>query len=273
MKKIINIIFIIILLGTFTNEINAQIKKKIPNKNNSQAQTTGQTGKPTLPLQNLGINITNDANQGEISVTLQLLLLLTVLSLAPSIIIMTTSYLRIIIVFHFLKTALGTMQMPPNQLLAGVALFVTLFIMTPTWNKFNEVALKPYMAKQITAEEAYEKGMVPLKRFMLQNTRDEELKFFLQLANAPQPKNENDLPVRILIPSFVLSELRAGFIIGFFLFIPFVMVDMIVASILMSMGMMMLPPMMISMPFKILLFVLVDGWTLIVGSLVRGIHP
>ncbi len=270
MKNVKYILIALFVLNIFSTDISAQIKKKIPNQNGNQKTT--QITKNTLPLQNLGISITNDRNQGDISVTLQLLLLLTVLSLAPSIIIMTTSYLRIIIVFHFLKTALGTMQMPPNQLLAGVALFVTLFIMTPTWNKFNEVALKPYMAKKITAEEAYEKGMVPLKRFMLKNTRDEELKFFLELSNTPQPATEQDLPIRILIPSFVLSELRAGFIIGFFLFIPFVMVDMIVASILMSMGMMMLPPMMISMPFKILLFVLVDGWTLIIGSLVRSIQ-
>ncbi len=270
MKRLLYMIFVVFILNIFNIKINAQIKKKLPNKN--QTQTTVQFPKSTLPLQRFGINITNDADQGEISVTLQLLLLLTVLSLAPSIIIMTTSYLRIIIVFHFLKTALGTMQMPPNQLLAGVALFITLFIMTPTWNKFNETALKPYMAKKISAEEAYEKGMVPLRKFMLKNTRPEELKFFLQLSNMPQPETEKDLPIRILIPSFVLSELRAGFIIGFFLFIPFVMIDMIVASILMSMGMMMLPPMMISMPFKILLFVLVDGWTLIIGSVVRSIN-
>lgn len=224
-----------------------------------------------LPLPNIGVTVGTSDNPEDLAVTLQLLLLLTILSLAPSILIMTTSYLRIIIVFHFLKSALGTQSMPPNQLLAGVALFITFFIMSPTWNKFNDEALQPYLEKKISVEEAYEKGIEPIRTFMLKNTRQEELKFFLQLANIERPNSPKDLPISILIPSFVLSELRAGFIIGFFLFIPFVMVDMIVASILMSMGMMMLPPMMISMPFKILLFILVDGWTLVIGSVVRSI--
>jgi flagellar biosynthetic protein FliP len=174
-------------------------------------------------------------------------------------------------VLHFLKNALGTQQMPPNQLLAGVALFITFFIMSPTWTEFNNIALQPYLDKEINIEEAYEKGVEPIRKFMLKNTRPEELKFFIELANIERPNTEADLPMHILIPSFVLSELRAGFIIGFFLFIPFVMVDMIVSSILMSMGMMMLPPMMISMPFKILLFVLVDGWSLVIESVVRSI--
>ncbi len=225
----------------------------------------------SVPLPNIGINVGTSENPEDLAVTLQLLLLLTILSLAPSILIMTTSYLRIIIVFQFLKNAMGTQQMPPNQLLAGVALFITLFIMTPTWTEFNEKALQPYLDKEINYEEAYEKGVEPLKTFMLKNTRPEELKFFLELAKMPRPNNQSELGIQILIPAFVLSELRAGFIIGFFLFIPFIMVDMIVASILMSMGMMMLPPMMISMPFKILLFVLVDGWSLVIGSVVRSI--
>lgn len=234
-------------------------------------ETYAQAG-PTVALPKLGINVGTSNNPEDLSVTIQLLLLLTVLSLAPSILIMTTSFIRIIIVFNFLKTALGTQQMPPNQLLAGVALFITFFIMAPTWNKLNKDALQPYLDKKIDIEEAYEKGIEPIRDFMLKNTRPEEIKFFIQLAQMPQPKTHADLPIHVLIPAFVLSELRAGFIIGFFLFIPFVMVDMIVSSILMSMGMMMLPPMMISMPFKILLFVLVDGWSLIIGSLVRGIN-
>lgn len=252
MNKLFPIIVLVILLFASSSELLAQ-----------QSQT--------LPLPNLGVTVGTSDNPDDLAVTLQLLLLLTVLSLAPSIMIMTTSYLRIIIVFHFLKNALGTQQMPPNQLLAGVALFITFFVMTPTWTEFNEKALQPYLDKQIGIEEAYDKGIEPLRNFMLKNTRPEELKFFLELANMPRPNSHADLPISVLIPSFVLSELRAGFIIGFFLFIPFVMVDMIVASILMSMGMMMLPPMMISMPFKILLFVLVDGWTLVIGSVVRSI--
>lgn len=252
MKKIFPILLLAILLFAGKSDLIAQ-----------QSQT--------LPLPNLGVTVGTSDNPDDLAVTLQLLLLLTVLSLAPSIMIMTTSYLRIIIVFHFLKNALGTQQMPPNQLLAGVALFITFFIMTPTWEEFNEKALQPYLDKEIGIEEAYDKGIEPLRNFMLKNTRPEELKFFLELANMSRPNTHADLPISVLIPSFVLSELRAGFIIGFFLFIPFVMVDMIVASILMSMGMMMLPPMMISMPFKILLFVLVDGWSLVIGSVVRSI--
>lgn len=251
MKRLIPILFVCLVLFTSYSDVQAQSQ--------------------TVPLPNIGVNLGASDNPDDIALTLQLLLLLTILSLAPSILIMTTSYLRIIIVFHFLKSALGTQQMPPNQLLAGVALFITFFIMSPTWNEFNTNALQPYLDKKIDIEEAYEKGIEPIREFMLKNTRDEELKFFLQLANEERPNTHADLSMKILVPSFVLSELRAGFIIGFFLFIPFVMVDMIVASILMSMGMMMLPPMMISMPFKILLFVLVDGWSLVVGSVVRSI--
>lgn len=252
MKKLILMISLFLLLSFSNQDLIAQ-----------QSQT--------VSLPNIGVNVGTSDDPEDLAVTLQLLLLLTILSLAPSILIMTTSYLRIIIVFHFLKTALGTQQMPPNQLLAGVAMFITFFIMTPTWDEFNTNALQPYLDKKITSEEAYDKGVEPLRNFMLGNTRPEELKFFLELANLPRPNTQAELPIQVLIPSFVLSELRAGFIIGFFLFIPFVMVDMIVASILMSMGMMMLPPMMISMPFKILLFVLVDGWSLVIGSVVRSI--
>jgi flagellar biosynthetic protein FliP len=195
---------------------------------------------------------------------------MTVLSLAPSIMIMTTAYLRIIIVFHFLKNALGTQQMPPGQLLAGIALFITFFIMAPTWNKVNDNAIKPLMDKQITMDEAYDRGIEPIREFMFKHVRDEDLELFLGMATIERPKSRNDLPTYILVPAFALSELRTGFIMGFFLFIPFIMVDMIVSSILLSMGMMMIPPMMISLPFKILLFILVDGWNLIVGSVVRS---
>ncbi|MCL5030698.1 MAG: flagellar type III secretion system pore protein FliP [Bacteroidetes bacterium] len=231
-------------------------------------QASGQSG--TLALPKIGINVGASSNPGDISVTLQLLLLLTVLSLAPSIMIMTTSYLRIIIVFHFLKTALGTPQMPPSQLVAGVALFLTFFVMAPTWSKVNDQALKPLMNGQITAEQAYDKGIQPVREFMFRNVRNEDMELFLGLANLNRPNDRNDVPTYVLIPAFVLSELRAGFIIGFFLFIPFLMIDMIVSSILMSMGMMMLPPTLVSIPFKILLFILIDGWHLIVGSLVRS---
>ena len=224
----------------------------------------------TVPLPKIGIDIGTADSPEDVSVTLQLLLLLTVLSLAPSILIMTTSYLRIIIVFQFLKNAMGTMQMPPNQLLAGIALFLTFFVMGPTWNKVNTDALQPYLDGKLSMEEAYDKGITPVREFMFKHTRTEDMELFMSFMEVDRPKSREELPTYVLVPAFVISELRAGFIIGFFLFIPFLMIDMIVSSILMSMGMMMLPPMMVSLPFKILLFVLVDGWNLIVGSIVRS---
>ncbi len=224
----------------------------------------------TIPLPKIGIDIGTADSPEDVSVTLQLLLLLTVLSLAPSILIMTTSYLRIIIVFQFLKNAMGTMQMPPNQLLGGIALFLTFFVMGPTWNKVNTDALQPYLEGNLSMEDAYEKGVTPVREFMFKHTRTEDMELFMSFMEVDRPKSREELPTYVLVPAFVISELRAGFIIGFFLFIPFLMIDMIVSSILMSMGMMMLPPMMVSLPFKILLFVLVDGWNLIVGSIVRS---
>jgi len=247
MKKYFIIFFLIILAC----QVNAQ-------------QTT------SIPFPKIGIDVGTADKPQDVSVTLQILLLMTILSLAPSILIMTTAYLRIIIVFHFLKTALGTPQMPPSQLLAGIAMFITFFIMAPTWKQLNDDALKPLMDGKITVQTAYDKGIEPVRAFMFKHVRDEDLELFIGLSNMSKPKTRTDLPTYIVIPAFALSEFRAGFIIGFFLFIPFLMVDMIVSSILMSMGMMMLPPMMISLPFKILLFILVDGWNLIVGSLVRS---
>ena len=226
--------------------------------------------KTTVPLPKIGIDVGTADSPEDVSVTLQILILMTVLSLAPSIMIMTTSYLRIIIVFHFLKSALGTQQMPPSQMLAGVALFITFFIMAPTWSKVNDEAFKPFMEKKLTLDAAYDKGIEPIREFMFKNVRDEDLELFVSMTDLKRPENRKELPTYILVPAFAISEMRAGFIIGFFLFIPFLMIDMIVGSVLMSMGMMMLPPMLVSMPFKILLFVLVDGWNLIIGSVVRS---
>lgn len=234
----------------------------------SFAQTTQSL---SFPIPKLNVDIGTSQSGQDVAVTLQILLLMTILALAPSIIIMTTSYLRIIIVFHFLKSALGTQQMPPGQLLSGIALFITFFVMAPTWNEVNEKALKPLMDKNITVEEAYDKGIEPIRNFMFKHVRNEDLELFISMANMERPNSRNELPTYIVVPAFALSELRTGFIIGFFLFIPFLMVDLIISSILMSMGMMMLPPMLVSLPFKILLFVLVDGWNLIVGSIVRSI--
>jgi len=250
-KKVLSLIFIIV----FFLAINEEFAQQKP---------------VTIPFPKINLDVGASQNGSDVSVTLQILLMMTVLSLAPSIVIMTTSYLRIIIVFHFLKTALGTPQMPPSQLLAGVALFITFFIMAPTWTKVNDEALKPLMDNKITVQEAYNKGIEPIRQFMFKQTRNEDLELFIGLSNQVRPKTHEDVPTLVLVPAFSLSEMRAGFIMGFFLFIPFIMVDLIISSILMSMGMMMLPPMMISLPFKILLFILVDGWNLIVGSLVRS---
>lgn len=228
--------------------------------------------KTATPIPKIGIDIGTSDSPQDVSVTIQILILMTVLSLAPSILIMTTSYLRIIIVFHFLKSALGTQQVPPSQMLAGLALFITFFVMAPTWGKVNDQAIKPFMEKKLTLEAAYDKGVGPIREFMFRNVRDEDLELFVGLANMKRPNNKEELPTYILVPAFAISELRAGFIIGFFLFIPFLMIDMIVGSVLMSMGMMMLPPMLVSLPFKILLFVLVDGWNLIIGSVVRSFN-
>ncbi len=229
-----------------------------------------QAQSQTIPLPKVSLDFGNSDNPEDVSTALQLLVLLTILSLAPSIMIMMTSYLRLIIVLSFLRQAMGTMTMPPNQLLAGIALFLTIFIMTPTIKEVNDNALQPYIDKEISLDSAYAAGMRPIRAFMLRNVRNEDLELFISFANIDRPKSPSDLPTHILIPAFVLSELRAGFVIGFFLFLPFLMIDMIVASILMSMGMMMLPPILISLPFKILLFVLVDGWNLVIGSLMRS---
>ncbi len=249
--KLRRIIFLIVLIYIFAPDVHAQAT--------------------TIPFPKIGIDLGQAQSGEDVSATLQILLLLTVLSLAPSILIMTTSYLRIIIVFHFLKNAMGTQQMPPSQLLAGIAMFITFFVMAPTWSKVNDLALKPLMDGEMTIEEAYDNGIEPIREFMFTQVRNEDLALFVNMSNIEQPDNREELPTYILVPAYALSELRAGFIIGFFLFIPFVMIDLIIGSILLSMGMMMIPPMMISLPFKILLFILVDGWNLIVTSVVQGI--
>jgi flagellar biosynthetic protein FliP len=223
-----------------------------------------------MPFPKLSIEVGKATKPEEVSVTLQILFLMTILSLAPALLILTTSFTRIIIVFHFLKQAMGTPQMPPSQVLIGLALFLTFFVMAPVWNKVNDQALQPYLQKSLTLEEAYQKGVEPIREFMLKQTREEDLGLFLNLAKIEKPKNRAEVPTYVLIPAFAISELRVGFQIGFVLFIPFLIIDLIVSSVLMSMGMMMLPPIMISVPFKILLFILVDGWHLIVSSLISS---
>lgn len=204
--------------------------------------------------------------------SLQILLLLTVLSLAPAILMLMTSFTRIIIVLSFVRNALGTQQLPPNQVLIGLALFLTFFVMEPTWNQINTNAVQPYLKNQITQTEAMTKAEEPLRVFMFKQTREKDLELFVGLSKMERPKTYRDVPTYVLIPAFVISELKTAFQMGFAIFIPFIVIDMIVSSTLMSVGMMMLPPMMISLPFKLLLFVLVDGWHLVVQSLVTSFH-
>ncbi len=221
-----------------------------------------------LPKLTIGIDKTN--NPTEFVPTLQLLFLITILSLAPSILIMMTSFTRIIIVFHFLRQSLATQSVPTNQILVGLALFLTFFIMKPVITKINDTALQPYLKKEITQQEALDRATKPLKAFMLKQTREKDIKLFVNLQGGEKPKTVNDISLSTLIPAFIISELKTAFQIGFLLYLPMLLIDMVVGSILLSMGMMMLPPVMIAMPFKLLLFVLVDGWYLIVESLIRG---
>lgn len=223
-----------------------------------------------IPIPTVSLGIKEAGKPGEVSVLVQILLLLTVLSLAPAILIMMTSFTRLAVVFSFLRHAMGTQQMPPNQILIGLALFLTFFIMAPVFRQVNQQAIQPYMAETITQEEALTKAMEPIRGFMLRQTRDKDLALFVSLAKMPRPHNASEVPSTVLIPAFCISELKTAFQIGFILYVPFLVVDMVVASVLLSMGMMMLPPIMISLPFKLLLFVLVDGWYLVVGSLVQS---
>jgi flagellar biosynthetic protein FliP len=222
----------------------------------------------TLPTVQVGLAETSDPKQ--VSVLIEILLIFTVLSVAPAIILMTTCFTRLVVAFSFLRNALGTQQMPPAQLLVGLSLFLTLFIMTPVLKEMNETAVKPYLDEKIGLQQAYNEGIKPLRAFMFKQTREKDLALFLGVAKMQKPANRDEVPTSVLVPAFVISELKTSFQIGFVLFLPFLVIDMVVASVLLSMGMMMLPPVMVSLPFKLLLFVLVDGWYLIVGSLVKS---
>lgn len=222
----------------------------------------------TLP--NISLNIGGKADPLKTSTTIQLLFILTVLSLAPAILLMLTSFTRIVVVLSLLRHAIGTQQMPPNQIVIGMALFLTFFIMAPVWQKVNTEALQPFYEDRITSEEAFSLASAPIKDFMLKHTREKDLALFVKIAKENRPEKPSDIPLSVLIPAFVISELKTAFQIGFLIYMPFFIIDIVVASILLSMGMMMLPPIMISLPFKLLLFVLVDGWHLIVESLVKS---
>ncbi len=223
-----------------------------------------------LPLPTIKFGIDQTDNPQEVSMLLQILLLLTVLSLAPAIMVMMTSFTRLAIVFSLLRRALGTQQMPPNQIIIGLSLILTFFIMSPVFVQINKEALQPYLDEEISQEEAVAKGLNPVRQFMFKQTRKKDLALFMDISKSDKPQSLEDIPTMILLPSFVISELKTAFQVGFIIYIPFLVIDMVVASVLLSMGMMMLPPFMISFPFKLMLFVLVDGWGLLVGSMVKS---
>ncbi len=225
---------------------------------------------PVIPTIDLSLSAPTEPK--DLVSALNLLVILTLLVLAPSLILVMTSFVRLIVVFSFLRQALGTQQMPPNQLLVSLALVLTFFIMEPVGKKAYEDAIKPYSEKKISYDEAFEKGIAPFKEFMIKNTREKDLALFFRIRGMQNPQNIDDVPLSIAIPAFMISELKTAFQIGFLLYLPFLIIDMVVSSVLMSMGMMMLPPVMISLPFKLLIFVLVDGWNLLVGNLIASFH-
>ncbi len=222
----------------------------------------------TLPTVNLGFKTTDKPD--EVVNAVKLILMLTVLTLAPAILIMMTGFTRIIIVMSFLRQAMGVQQMPPNQLLVGLSLFLTFFVMQPAFKEMNTNGIQPYIAGTISQDAAIEKTLAPLRTFMFHQTRDADLALFIKLSKIDSPKTRADVPTMVLVPAFVVSELKTAFQIGFIIFLPFLVIDIVASSVLMAMGMMMLPPIVISLPFKIMLFVLVDGWGLLIGSMVKS---
>lgn len=227
-----------------------------------------QTGAQNIPR--IDLSITPVDGKEDYSIAIQTVILLTVLSFGPAFVTMMTSFTRIVIVFFFLRTALGTQQSPPNQVLIGLALFLTIYIMTPVFNKINDVAIQPYLNDQITQSVALERGAVPLKEFMLKQTREKDVLLFMDLANLKSVGSIEDIPLYVVVPAYVISELRIAFQIGFLIYLPFLVVDLVVSSVLLAMGVLFLPPVLVSLPFKILIFVLTDGWYLLVDSLVRS---
>ncbi len=227
-----------------------------------------------LPIPSINLSMGESEDPGDVVVALEIIALLTILTLAPAILILMTSFTRLIIVFHFLRQAMGTQQSPPNQVVVGLALFLTFFIMSPVWLDVYDNALNPYIDEKINYKEAFDKAKIPVREFMLKNTREKDLAMFIKASKADRPKTRDDVSLLTLIPAFIISELQTAFIIGFLLYVPFLIIDMVIASVLLSMGMMMLPPIMVSLPFKLILFVLVDGWHIVVGSMLNsfGFH-
>lgn len=231
-----------------------------------QAPAASGTGEPLFSINIAG----NNSQDDDLAPALRAVGILTLLTLAPAVLLLMSAFTRILIVLSFLRQALGSPTMPPNQVLVGIALFLTYFVMAPTTTKLYDDAIHPYMEKQISATEAMSRAEVPVKKFMLSQTRKEDLQLFFSLSKTPAPKTQQELSLRILLPAFVISELKSAFQIGFLVYLPFIIIDMIVSSVLMAMGMMMLPPTVVSLPLKLILFVLIDGWNLLAGSLVKS---
>jgi flagellar biosynthetic protein FliP len=223
-----------------------------------------------IPIPRIGITLDEAEEPRDVALSLEILFLLTILSLAPAIVISVTSFTRIAIVFSFMRRALSTQQEPPNQVMMALAIFLTIFIMAPTIKEVNDVAVKPYFDQEITAVEMYQRGIVPIRTFMFKQTREKDIALFLRLGNIERPRNREDVPTYVIIPAFIISELTTAFKIGILLFIPFIVIDLVVASTLMSMGIIFLPPIFVSLPFKIILFILVDGWHLLTYQLVNS---
>jgi flagellar biosynthetic protein FliP len=231
------------------------------------AQTIPGPSAPAIPIPRINVGITPATKPSDVAFSLQILLLLTVLTLAPTLLVLTTSFTRIIVVLSFVRTALGTQSNPPNQVLIGLAMFLTFFVMAPVIEDINKDALQPYLAQKISQSVALDRAQAPLRTFMFKQTREKDIAVFYSMTKEPRPAKQSDVPTYILIPAFTISELKTAFEIGFAIYIPFIVIDMVVASVLLSMGMMMIPPVLISLPFKILIFLLVDGWNLTVSAL------
>ncbi|MCL2683775.1 MAG: flagellar type III secretion system pore protein FliP [Synergistaceae bacterium] len=227
---------------------------------------------PELPLPSINVAVGSATGPQDVVLTLQIVALITVLSMAPAILLMITSFTRILIVLGFVRSAMGVQQAPPNQVISSLALFLAIFTMTPVWRDIYENALAPYVREELPAAEAFDRTVTPIRKFMLGQVREKELSLMVRLSGDPQPNNQEEIRTMVLIPAYILSEIKTAFQMGIVIYIPFIVVDMIVASILMSMGMMMLPPSMISLPFKILLFVMADGWNLVIASLVTSFN-
>ena len=281
--KIIKVICLLIMAGIFSiypsmsvqavGDLNSTLIGTDRNETVLREPGTAETPEELQELNIAnGLSVTINGDNGSLSSTLRILITLTLIALAPTLIIMLTSFTRIIIVLHFTRNALNTQTAPSNQILIGLALFLTFFIMNPVINQINEEAIKPLDQGIITQEEALELGMAPLRNFMYEQTQVKDVKMFMEIAGQEWTTDLEEIPNSVLVPSFIVSELRTAFIIGFIIYIPFIVIDMVVASALMSMGMMMLPPTTISMPFKILLFVLADGWNLVIGNIVKTFY-